>query len=160
MLDRMNYEDILKIIADRYKEILKGNLVGIYVYGSIAFNCFDHDKSSIDFIVVIKNKISTALKEELIELLLDLNQFAPKKGFEMSVVLLENTQNFKYQIPFELYFSNAYITSCRKDLTKYCETMKGIDKDLAAHFTEIKKVGITIYGLEINKVFSERTKDF
>ena len=78
----------------------------------------------------------------------------------MSVVLLENTQNFKYQIPFELYFSNAYITSCRKDLTKYCETMKGIDKDLASHFTEIKKVGITIYGLEINKVFSERTKDF
>lgn len=134
LLDRMKYEDILKIIVDRYKEILKENLANIYVHGPITPNCFDFDKDNIDFIVVIKEQISINQKKELIELLLDLNQFAPKKGFEMNVVLLENTQNFKNSTHFELHFSNDDIINYRKNPTKYLEVMYGKGENLSLSF--------------------------
>lgn len=152
MLDRMNSKDILEIIVERYKEILKENLVGVYLKGS---DVFDYDKSGIDFIVVIKEKLKIVQKEEMIELLLDLNQFAPEKGFEMSVVLLEHTKNFKYPTPFELYFSNDHINNYRKDLTGYSEKMHGTDKGLAVYFRGIKEKGIVFYGSEIEMVFGE-----
>lgn len=37
--------------------------------------------------------------------------------------------------------------------------MKGTDKDLAAHFTIIKKYGIALYGMDIEKVFGNVPKE-
>ena len=37
--------------------------------------------------------------------------------------------------------------------------MNGFDKDLAAHFTIIKNSGVVLYGLPINEVFDEVSKE-
>ena len=50
----MDEKDILAQVTSSFQKILKDNLVGIYVHGSIAFNCFHWDRSDIDFIVVTK----------------------------------------------------------------------------------------------------------
>lgn len=145
--------EILDEITCRYAEILQENLVGIYVHGSIAFGCFNWDQSDIDFIVVVKEQLPLHTKEELIQMLIRLKKIAPSKGFEMSVVLLEHCLSFCYPTPFLLHFSNSMITECEADLFGYCKTMHGTDKDLAAHFTVIKKVGVTLCGKEIKDVF-------
>lgn len=155
----MDYKRILEKISEKYQLILKDNLVGIYVHGSIAFACYNPDKSDIDFIVTVKESPSLEEKENLINILIDLSSEGPKKGFEMSVVRYDVCKNFLYPTPFELHYSMAYLEECKLDIKNYCKTMKGIDKDLAAHFTVIKHVGYALCGRPIREVFGEIPKE-
>lgn len=149
----MRYKESLNKIASKYQSILGNNLVGIYVHGSLAFGCFNPNISDIDFIVVVNNSPTVEEKEALIETLLSLESEAPIKGYEMSVVLSSFCKNFVYPTPFELHYSIDYLNTCKDDLKKYCSTMNGTDKDLAAHFTVIKNTGYTLIGKQISEVF-------
>ncbi len=150
-----SYELVLNKIAKEYQKILKEKLTGIYVHGSVAFGCFNWEESDIDFIVVVKDMLSLPEKENLIKTLLDLSEAAPPRGLEMSVVLDKYCDPFVYPTPFELHFSNRYLERCRQDLKEYCKDMHGSDKDLAAHFTVIRKVGKVLCGENIPAVFGE-----
>ncbi len=77
---------LLARVEDIYAEIL-GDLVGIYVHGSLAFGCFQWERSDLDFIVVVEEPPALTEKEALIAALLCLTKAAPPKGLEMSVVL-------------------------------------------------------------------------
>ena len=155
----MELREIMSAIADEYKAVLGSSLVGIYVHGSIAFGCFHWGKSDIDFLVVVRDLPSQAQKEALIGTLLRLDPVAPPKGFEMSVVLLENCQHFVYPTPFELHFSNTHAQRARENLCEYCRIMNGTDTDLAAHFTVVKHVGIALYGNPVSTVFGDVPKE-
>lgn len=150
-----SWEFILNKIGEKYQEILKDKLTGIYVHGSIAFGCFRWEESDIDFIVVVNTIPSREEKEALIKALLDLDQGFPPKGVEMSVVLQKYCNSFVYPTPFELHFSNDHKEKCRQNLKEYCEGMHGSDKDLAAHFTVIRAAGKRLCGEEIGAVFGE-----
>jgi streptomycin 3"-adenylyltransferase len=151
--------EILSAIAEAYKAVLGDNMVGIYVHGSIAFGCFRFSKSDIDFLAVVKDRPSQAQKEALIGTLLRLHPVAPPKGFEMSVVLLENCRRFVYPTPFELHFSNTHLKRAKEDLAEYCRTMNGVDHDLAAHFTVVKQVGVPLCGSPVEDVFGDVPKE-
>lgn len=151
--------EILKHIAEEYRNILGNNLVGIYVHGSLAFGCFNYSKSDIDFIVVVNSAPAIEEKEAMIKLLLDLSPKAPGKGFEMSVVLGSVCKSFVYPTPFELHYSVMHLKGCKENLREYCTAMNGIDEDLAAHFTVIKSVGFPIIGEPIKTVFGEVPRD-
>lgn len=155
----MKFKETLNKIANEYESILGNNLVGIYVHGSLAFGCFNPNKSDIDFIVVVNNAPTVEEKEELIKTLLYLSEEAPAKGYEMSVVLSKFCKHFVYPTPFELHYSIAHLQRCKDNLREYCKSMKGTDKDLAAHFTVIKRVGYSIFGEQINHVFGEIPKE-
>ncbi|WP_040214602.1 nucleotidyltransferase domain-containing protein [Clostridium polynesiense] len=64
----MNCKKILNKIAYEYKRVLGDNLIGIYVHGSLAFGCFNPNKSDMDFIVVINNLPTIDEKEEWIKI--------------------------------------------------------------------------------------------
>lgn len=153
--NQVKIDKVLTEIVRQYEDILGNNLVGIYVHGSLAFGCFNSRKSDIDFIVVVNSEPAVEEKEALIKLLLKLSSEVSEKGFEMSVVLAEVCERFIYPTPFELHYSAMHMQRCKENLRKYCTTMKGTDKDLAAHFTVIKTVGYTIEGQPISKVFGE-----
>ena len=80
----MNEFEILEKIKISYQTILQDKLVGIYIHGSIAFGCFNWEKSDIDFLVVVNEKLNQKEKESLISEILDLDIYCPKKGIEMS----------------------------------------------------------------------------
>lgn len=61
--------------------ILKENLAGIYVHGSLAFGRFCFERSNIDFIVVTKRKSPLPLKCRLVQTLPELTRAAPAKCF-------------------------------------------------------------------------------
>lgn len=147
--------ELLEKIKISYRAILCPKLVGIYVHGSLAFGCFRWESSDIDFVVVVSELLSQSEKEALLSALLELDAYAPPKGFEMSVVLEGVCNSFLYPTPFELHFSNTHKDRCREDLSQYCQTMNGTDKDLAAHFTVIHHVGQVLYGKPIPEVFGE-----
>ena len=49
----MSWQEIMAQICRRWSEILGDTLTGIYVHGSIAFGCFQPQKSDIDFLAVV-----------------------------------------------------------------------------------------------------------
>ena len=135
------------------------NLVGIYIHGSIAFQCFNWDKSDIDFIVVVDHGISQQIKLDLLNVLENLRSQAPIKGFEMSVVLKRFCTDFEYPTPYELHFSNSWLTRYLENPFELCTDDFKTDPDLAAHFTVIKQVGIVLIGEPIIKVFGDVPKE-
>ncbi len=157
---KMDYKTILNLIVKKYKEILDDNLVGIYVHGSIAFNCFNWNKSDIDFLVVVNKKLSKNEKLSMLEILEALRVQSPPKGLEMSVVLKEHCVNFKYPTPYELHFSKDWLEQYLANPLLLCDGSLKTDRDLAAHFTVIRHVGITLYGAPIRDVFGEVPKEY
>ena len=150
---------LLNEVAAEYRKILKENLVGIYEHGSIAFGCFEWAVSDIDFLAVVRRKLTLQAKEALIRTLLDRPERAPQKGSEMSVVLPENIDPFVYPTPFELHFSNTHLSACLTDLKEYCGRMRGCDRDLAAHCMVTRKAGRSVLGADIEDVFGEVPRD-
>lgn len=89
-----------------------------------------------------------------------LNEIAPSKGIEMSIVLQQYCNNFQYPTPFELHFSNMHIDWYKNDADDYCNKMNGTDSDLAAHFVIIKKAGVVLCGSCIDEVFGDVPKEY
>ncbi|MCL2772188.1 MAG: DUF4111 domain-containing protein [Oscillospiraceae bacterium] len=156
----MDYNLILQQIKESYIEVLQDNLVGIYVHGSIAFNCFRWENSDIDYIVVVNRSLSNDVKNELMKETLRIRKSGPPNGFEMSVVLKKYCLNFEYPTPYDLHFSDMHKERYENNPLEYCEKMNGVDIDLAAHFTVIKEASIVLYGEPIVSVFGVIPKEY
>ncbi len=151
----MLYQNLLDEIVDKSKKILKEDLTGIYLHGSLVMGCFNPDKSDIDLIIVINNSITDLQKLQFMNYVVEWNKTAPDKGIELSIVRKEYCQNFLYPTPFELHFSNTHLQWFIDDPTDYIHKMNGTDKDLAAHFKIIKEYGVVLQGEEIEDVFAD-----
>ena len=157
----MVYEDLLNRFTKMSKETLGDNLIGIYLHGSAAMGCFNSQKSDLDLILVVGNDISDIDKMDFMRNVMKLNEEAPAKGFELSIVKKEHCNPFVYPTPFELHFSCSHLNWFRNNPDDYVDKMKSTDKDLAAHFTIIRKYGIVLYGAEIEETFGEvPTRDY
>jgi len=153
-------EEFLGKLKYEYTNVLGSNLVGIYLHGSIVFNCFNPEKSDMDFIVVVDRQLDYEAKKQLIEILVKMSGLAPKKGFEMSVVLNKHCLNFEYPTPYELHFSNSWSDKYLENPKSVCNDDFKTDPDLAAHFVVIKNYGKVLYGKAINDVFGEVKKEY
>ena len=101
----MEYTGLLNEITDASQQIFGEKLAGVYLHGSIAMGCFNPEKSDIDLMFVIENELTDEEKLEFMNVVVKLNESAPKKGLELSVVKREVCQPFIYPTPFELHFS-------------------------------------------------------
>ena len=151
----MLYQSVIDDFVAAAKEIIGEKLTGVYLHGSLAMGCFNPEKSDIDLIIIIEESISDEQKMAFMDRVVALNQQAPAKGLEMSIVLRRYCSPFVYPTPFELHFSPTHLQWFSDAPQDYVENMKGDDKDLAAHFTIIRKYGITLYGEQIANVFAE-----
>lgn len=149
----MYYQELLDRFVSMSKEILGTSLTGIYLHGSIAMGCFNAYKSDIDIIVVIECNITDDQKLRFMQNVLELNEEAPAKGLEISIVKREYCKPFVYPTPFELHFSPMHLHLFREEPDSYIKHMNGTDKDLAAHFTVINKCGVVLLGETIPSVF-------
>lgn len=147
-------EMILEAIVKLMTELMGDALVGIYVHGSYAFGCFRWETSDIDYLAVLNRPMTLAEKERYIVELCKINEEAPPKGIEMSVLLERDCRHFTHPTPYDLHFSNAHLEVVRADLTAYCMRMHGLDPDLAAHITVTRAVGIPLCGKPIEEVFA------
>lgn len=150
----MDPYQLLNAIVKRYTDILRDNLIGIYLHGSLAMGCFT-ERSDIDFLVVVKDPLDNPTKRALADELLQF-QGLPEKGIEMSVILLRYAQDFKYPTPYELHYSEMVRERYLRDRDYIC--YGDADKDQAAHMTVIRHRGICLYGRQIKEVFADIPK--
>ena len=139
-------------IAAGYHVILGDSLAGFYLHGSLAMGGFGGG-SDIDFLVAVNSEPSPEQKENMIRLLLELDGEAPEKGFEMSAVLVRDTLSPRHPIPYCLHYSNAHKSRAGADLSGYCAGMRGLDPDLAAHFTVTRLRGEALIGPPPERMF-------
>jgi streptomycin 3"-adenylyltransferase len=154
----MFYQNLIDEFTAMSKEIIGDKLTGIYLHGSMAMNCFNPEKSDIDLLIVIESDITDMQKMKFMKQVVKLNEQAPGKGLEISIVKREYCKPFVYPTPFELHFSPMHLQWFRTNPANYVENMKGKDKDLAAHFTIINRYGIVLGGEQIENVFGEVPK--
>ena len=141
--------------VERSKEILRDNLVGVYLHGSLVMGCFNPQKSDIDLIIVVDQPLSNPVKRAYMDMTVGFSASGPEKGIEMSIVLRRVCKPFVYPTPFELHFSEGHRDWYSEDPDEYIREMNGTDKDLAAHFTIINNRGKCLYGAPIGEVFAE-----
>lgn len=150
-----NHESILNRFVCSCVEILSGNLVGVYLHGSLAMGCFNPNKSDIDLIVVTEREPEAGAKRQLMDRAVELDARGPAKGLEFSVVDRAVCKPFVYPTPFTLHYSRTHLNWYRSDPADYVARMNGTDPDLAAHFTILRHRGRALRGEPIEAVFGE-----
>lgn len=152
------YKDLLVRFVDLNREILGKKLVGVYLHGSSVMDCFNPKESDLDLLIVVNDVISDDIKMKYMDMMVRLNEEAPAKGIELSIVNKRVCNPFVYPTPFDLHFSISHLDWYKNNPEDYVQKMKGTDKDLAAHFTIINHRGKVLYGQEIKEVFGEVSK--
>ena len=152
------YKELLARFVDLNREILGENLVGVYLHGSSVMDCFNPTESDLDLLIVVNDAIPDDVKKNYMDMVVLLNEEAPVKGIEFSVVKKGVCNPFVYPTPFDLHFSITHLDWYKNSPEDYIQKMKGTDKDLAAHITIINHRGKVLYGQEIKDVFGEVSK--
>ena len=148
-------DTVINSFAKKSEEILRDNLVGIYLHGSAVMGCYNPAKSDLDLIVVVKEHMTDADKMTYMDMVVELNSKGPAKGIEMSIVMQNACKPFVYPTPFELHFSVSHLDWYKNNPEDYISKMKGEDKDLAAHFTIINHRGKCLCGAPIKETFAD-----
>jgi len=154
----MSYKNLLFRFTEMSKDIFGNNLTGIYLHGSYSMECFNPKKSDLDLLLVIEDDISDEQKMAFMKNVVKMNDEAPAKGIEMSMVKREFCNPFVYPTPFELHFSVMHLSWFKEKPEDYVEKMKGTDKDLAAHFTIVNQNAVVLYGAEVKDIFGKVPK--
>jgi predicted nucleotidyltransferase len=155
-------QQVQHLLAELTKQ-LEGNLVGIYLHGSLALGCFNPSSSDIDLLVLTERKISIPTKKALVQLLLSISGLP--HAIEISFLCQGNLTSWIYPTPFELHYSEEWRERFREDLIsgnwKHLGEQPQTDTDLAAHFTVTRHRGICLWGTPPEKVFPDiPPKDF
>lgn len=151
----MESRELLDELVEHSRHIFTNNLFGIYLHGSMAMGCFNPMKSDIDILVVVENAVTDLQKKMFMDVIVALNEVAPAKGIEMSLVRSEDCKHFVYPTPYDLHFSITHLNWYKNNPKEYIEKMNGTDPDLAAHFVITKNRGIVLYGKVIRDVFGD-----
>lgn len=157
----MEIKELMIQVNKWIKEILKDNYVGVYFHGSLRLGSFNPNKSDLDFIIVVKNKLSSEIKEQIWDKMLENEKLFPKKGFEFSVVLEDNCRNIKHPIPYELHGSEARIDRYKTDKSLVINDDYKVDSDLASHFNVINVPNDSMdFGKPSKEVFAKVPKEY
>lgn len=150
----MECAGVIREFTQMCKEVFGEELSGVYLHGSLAMGCFHPAKSDIDLIVLVKSETEEETRAEFIRRTVLLNEKAPEKGIETSVVLERHARCFVHPARYEVHFSNAFLEDCRIDPLGHVRRVRGTDRDLAAHFAVIREFGIALFGSDAKAVFA------
>jgi predicted nucleotidyltransferase len=155
----MNTQFYLDKIVTLFKEELKENLSGIYLHGSLAMGCFNPNRSDIDFIVIVKEKLTTINHKRIASMVLSLHdEMSNERGIEFSIILETHLKPFIYPTPFEFHYSDYHREKYQADENYLCGGFE--DEDLAAQIVVAYHRGITLYGKPLSELYEPIARPF
>jgi streptomycin 3"-adenylyltransferase len=134
--------EILKETLSSVHSILRDNLIGIYLYGSLAMGCFHPGSSDIDVILVVRERLSKEQRKKIIEYL----KRACSKGtrIELSIISEDVLRDPRYPIMVDLhyeYWGNIFENE--------------EDNEILSNLYTTRKRGFRVWGAPIGDVFSK-----
>ncbi len=138
--------DLLDQILAGLKEIFADDLVGMYVYGSLAQGCFRPKQSDIDFTVVVKKTLTKEQEKQLFQLYKKISK-DPDYGewFEGVFFTLDQVKKAVFPSPFLFCFAHS---KCRVP-----ENEKDLDPDFPMTLRHLYDYGVALFGPEPKKLF-------
>jgi len=137
--------------------LLTGNLIGIYLHGSLAAGCFNPRLSDIDLLAVTRRHLASETQRSLIEVLLRTSR-APHP-LEISFLCQADMVPWQYPTPFDLHYSEDWRDKYTQELAtgawRQWAEEQHTDEDLAVHITVTRAWGICLWGEPIVRVFPE-----
>jgi predicted nucleotidyltransferase len=139
-------------ILKETKHIVKEDMIGFYIHGSLAMGGFNPNKSDIDLLVVTKRPLTVERKRRLVQLFL--NYSTRPYPIEVSFLNENQLQNWEHPSSFDFHYSEDWRERYNNELTKRVFIQEKIkDNDLAAHITVTYHRGICVEGKPIKEVF-------
>jgi streptomycin 3"-adenylyltransferase len=150
-------------LTENFKTRLAENLIGIYLHGSLATDCFNPLRSDIDLLVVTHRGMSLKIKREIAESLLEISR--RPSPFEISFLRREDLSVWRHPTPFDFHYSEDWRAKFERDLAggnwKTWNDVQNFDDDLAAHITVTNQRGLCLDGSPVSEVFPVvPTEDF
>ncbi len=133
------------------REILKGNLVGIYLHGSIAFGCFNPRGGDIDLLVVSERRIGRGARRAIVKSLLRVS--SRPVPIEATFISRVGIRRWRYPTPFEIHFSESWRARYTSAMDRTLDRLAKVrDGDLAIQIATARQRGIRLYGWSARRV--------
>jgi len=132
----------LRDLFSDVQSVVHDNLVGLYLYGSLAMGCYNPRSSDIDIVIVVKRRLLQGQRKKIIGYLKEVS--SKKKRIELSIVCEDVIKNPRYSIMVDLHFE--YWGDIFEN--------KG-DKEILSNLYTTRERGFCVWGAPIENVFSE-----
>lgn len=124
------------------RSIVQDNLVGLYLYGSLAMDCYNPWSSDIDVIIVVKKRLLQEQRKKVMGYLAAV--CSKRKRIELSIMCEDVIKNPRYPIMVDLHFEYW------GDIFE-----NELDKEIISNLYTTRKRGFCVWGTPIENVFSE-----
>ncbi|XXM72346.1 aminoglycoside adenylyltransferase domain-containing protein [Lysinibacillus sphaericus] len=147
--------ETLTYLQKQFADIMDGELVGVYLHGSLAMGGFNPDTSDIDIVAVTDKPIKPETKRRLAKLFLKCS--ANPYPIEISFLNKGQLKEWQHPCEFDFHYSEFWRDRYENDLKsgtgEWINDDIKTDADLAAHITILNNRGISIAGRPIPEVF-------
>jgi len=120
---------VLEELQTRLPDLLGANLHGMYVYGSLAFGCYNPTRSDVDVLVITRRRLAAETRRPLSALLHSLPE-PPEISFLSRADLIP----WRHPCPFDYHFSETSEVNDRTNV------------DLAGEVTNARARGVAVIG--------------
>jgi predicted nucleotidyltransferase len=128
---------VVERLATELPELLGANLVGLYVYGSLAFGCYNPKRSDVDVLVVTRRRMARETRPALSAFL---NTFSI---LEISFLSRADLDPWRHPCPYDYHYSHS------------TEKEDGENVDLAAEVANARTRSVTLLGPPAEEVFPQ-----
>lgn len=132
---------VLKETLTKLHSIIGKNLIGIYLYGSLAMGCYQPRRSDMDVIVVTKKKLARKDCESVLEFLKKTR--ARDRRIELSIIDLGALQNPRYPMWVNLHYEYWGNVFENED-----------DEEILSNLYTTKQRGFRVWGAPTKDIFS------
>jgi predicted nucleotidyltransferase len=93
-------------LVEALGQLLNMDLVGVYLYRSLAMGCFNPRTSDLDFLIVMRRGMTIETKRRLAKILLRLSN-APVP-IEASFLTTESLTHWRHPAPYDFHYSEDH----------------------------------------------------
>lgn len=162
-MDFKNYKTLpsdvkeqIRNVTDTWLKCIGESVIGIYLHGSIALNCFVEGVSDIDILIICDRQLSRAERLLISKNIIEID--CKPSPLEMSAVWINDLNPWKYPTPCQFHYSDTWTEHYRNLLNGNIKDSFIVDEyfcdaDIACHAHLTNQSGICIYGRPIKEVF-------
>ena len=146
------------LMADDFRRILRNDLAGVYVYGSLAFGSGPRVSTDIDLLVAAERELSQAEKESMLRVVMEREKDAPGKGIDLTVVRADVCRSYAHPGAYMMRYTMKNRFEAAHDPAGFCARMKGMDPVLAVHLTVCRTAGFCVIGMPAEQLIAGVTE--
>lgn len=158
-----NYETLstdtkgqIKHLTDIWLECIGESVIGIYIHGSMALNCFVEGASDIDLLIICDRRINREERLLISKKIIEID--CKPSHLEMSAIWINDLIPWKYPTPCQFHYSDTWTEHYKKLLDGEIKESFIVDEDfcdadIACHAKLTNQSGICVYGRPIKDVF-------